>query len=230
MDAKYALDSLLAVVNPQSDDVIITLGDYINKEPNSRGVIERLIKLSQRHKLIALRGNHELLLIQSYFHSLEYSLENKLIGMETLLSYAEENLKLSLANIPESHWFFLCHTCLDSWENETHIFVHANLNPKLPLKKQPEAQLFWEKFINPRPHYSGKTMICGHTSQKNGKPINLRHAICIDTWACGRGWLTCLDVYGGKVWQANQQEQIQIAHIEEFQLPYTEILHQYINT
>lgn len=218
-----ALDSLLGVVEPQPQDLIITLGDYLNKGPDSRGVIERLMKIAQKHQLIALRGNHELLLIQSRAHSLKYSLENQLIGPETLLSYAPEKPQLDLANIPESHWSFLSQTCLDSWENETHIFVHANLAPELPLNQQPEEQLFWQKFINPRPHYSGKTMICGHTSQKSGKPVNLGHAICLDTWACGDGWLTCLDVSGGKVWQANQQGQVQIAHIEEFRP--SEILH-----
>ena len=59
-------------------------------------------------------------------------------------------------------------------------------------------------------------MICGHTSQKNGQPINLGHAICIDTWACGGGWLTCLDVYGGQVWQTNQQGRVQMSRIEQF--------------
>ncbi len=211
-----ALDSLLTAVQLKTNDVLITLGDYINKGPDSRGVIEKLIKLSQSHKLIALKGNHELLLIQNRFCSLEYSLENQLLSQETLLSYADENQQLNLVNIPASHWHFLADTCLNSWENETHIFVHANLAPQLPLNQQPEHQLFWEKFINPRPHYSGKTMICGHTSQKSGKPVNLGHAICIDTWACGEGWLTCLDVYGGQIWQANQQGQIKIAHIEEF--------------
>ena len=211
-----ALDSLWETVKPQADDLIITLGDYINKGPDSRGVIDRLIEISKTHKLIPLKGNHDLLFIESRFHSLEYCLENQLIDQQTLLSYGHQGQKLDLANIPESHWSFISDSCLDSWENKTHIFVHANLDPQLPLNEQPEDQLFWEKFVNPEAHYSQKTMICGHTSQKNGKPVNLGHAICIDTWACGQGWLTCLDVYGGQVWQANQKGQIQIAHIDDF--------------
>ena len=211
-----ALDTILTAVELQPEDFIITLGDYINKGPDSRGVIERLIHISQTHNLIALKGNHELLLIQSRCHSLEYSLENQLIGQETLLSYAHQGQKLSLANIPENHWYFISYTCLNSWENTTHIFVHANLDPQLPLNQQPEHKLFWEKFVNPRPHCSQKTMICAHTSQKSGNPVNLGHAICLDTWACGDGWLTCLDVYGGQVWQANQQGQVQLANIEDF--------------
>jgi len=45
-------------------------------------------------------------------------------------------------------------------------------------------------------------MVCGHTLQLSGMPINIGHAICIDTWAYGGGWLTCLDVTTGRFWQA----------------------------
>ena len=59
-------------------------------------------------------------------------------------------------------------------------------------------------------------MICGHTSQKSGKPINLGHAICIDTWAYGKGWLSCLDVETGKLWQTNQRGNFRISHIQDY--------------
>ena len=211
-----AFDHLLAAVQPQSEDVIITLGDYLNKGPDSKGVIENLIQLSQTHQLIPLKGNHELQLLQARSHDFDYSVELKYLGIETLISYSLPDRKPTLGNVPDRHWEFLEHTCLNSWETEHHIFVHANLDPQLPLNQQPEDRLFWEKFRQPLPHYSGKTMICGHTSQKSGQPINLGHAVCIDTWACGQGWLTCLDVYGGQVWQTNQQGQVKISRIEQF--------------
>lgn len=211
-----AFDLLLAVVRPQPEDVIITLGDYLNKGPDSKGVIERLIKLTQDHHLIPLKGNHELQLLQARHHHFDGSVELDLLGIETLISYSLPERELTLANIPHSHWEFIEHNCLNSWETKDHIFVHANLDPQLPLNEQPEERLFWEKFAQPEPHYSGKVMICGHTSQKDGKPINLGHAICIDTWACGQGWLTCLDVYGGGIWQTNQQGQVRLGRIEEF--------------
>jgi hypothetical protein len=43
-----------------------------------------------------------------------------------------------------------------------------------------------------------------HTPQKSGHPLNLGHAICIDTWVYGDGWLTCLDTASGRYWQANE--------------------------
>jgi serine/threonine protein phosphatase 1 len=58
-------------------------------------------------------------------------------------------------------------------------------------------------------------MICGHTSQKSGRPLNLGHAVCIDTWVYGRGWLTCLDVQTGKLWQANQAGETRTAWLDD---------------
>ncbi len=56
----------------------------------------------------------------------------------------------------------------------------------------------------------------GRTAQKSGRPVNRGHAICIDTCVYGRGWLTCLDVKSGRVWQANQDGKSQTCWIEDF--------------
>ncbi|MEL7086916.1 MAG: serine/threonine protein phosphatase, partial [Planctomycetota bacterium] len=61
----------------------------------------------------------------------------------------------------------------------------------------------------PPPHVSGKLMVCGHTSQKDGRIDDLGHAVCIDTHACGGQWLTALDVDTGKLWQANENGRTQ---------------------
>ncbi len=136
-----AFDQLLAVVQPQPEDIVITLGDYLNKGPDSKGVIERLLQLAQTHQLIPLKGNHELQLLQARNHHFDHSVELQLFGIETLISYSLPGGELTLANVPESHWEFLEHTCLNSWESEHHIFVHANLDPKLPLNRQPDEHL-----------------------------------------------------------------------------------------
>jgi hypothetical protein len=69
-----------------------------------------------------------------------------------------------------------------------------------------ETDRFWrERFADPPPHQSGKIMVCGHTSQQSGLPRNIGHAVCIDTFVYGDGWLTCLDVANGQYWQANQK-------------------------
>ena len=59
-------------------------------------------------------------------------------------------------------------------------------------------------------------MVCGHTSQKSGRPKNRGHAICIDTYAHGGGWLTCLDTTSGRVWQANEKREVQTSWIDDY--------------
>jgi serine/threonine protein phosphatase 1 len=76
--------------------------------------------------------------------------------------------------------------------------------------------LFWESFTDRGPHDSGKIMICGHTQQRSGVPLNLGHAVCLDTWAYGNGWLTCLDATTGRIWQANQKGERRTAELDDF--------------
>jgi serine/threonine protein phosphatase 1 len=65
--------------------------------------------------------------------------------------------------------------------------------------------LLWRRIHDAQwPHESGKTMICGHTAQRSGLPLVMPHAVCIDTWAFGEGWLTGYDVHANVFVQANQ--------------------------
>ena len=57
-------------------------------------------------------------------------------------------------------------------------------------------------------------MVCGHTKQRSGRPRNWGHAVCIDTWVYGDGWLTCLDVRTGRYWQANQAGQTRTDYLD----------------
>ena len=118
---------------------------------------------------------------------------------------------------PTAHWDFLENDCVDWHETDTHIFVHANIYPQVSLAEQPGFMLRWEGIDrqNSAPHYSGKILICGHTQQRSGLPLNLGHAVCIDTWAYGDGWLTCLDVMSGRLWQANQAGRVRTLWLHE---------------
>jgi serine/threonine protein phosphatase 1 len=135
-------------------------------------------------------------------------------GDATLRSYSPVGGSGRLADVPESHWQFLDEQTRASFKTEKHFFVHANAYPESPLNEQADYMLYWESFDNPPPHESGKVMVCGHTSQKSGVPLSIGHAVCIDTWACGGGWLTCLDVGSGRYWQANQQGETRSAWLE----------------
>lgn len=196
------LDRLLAAVQPTAEDLLIFLGDYVDRGPDSRGVIERLMKLNETHRCVFLRGNHELMMMRSRTDKSENRMWLQVGGAQTLGSYGKSPGRSgTLAEVPESHWNFMEKVCVDYFETDTHIFVHAGLDPARALYEQDEDQLFWDFLDNPIAHFSGKTMICGHSSQKSGAILNYGTAICIDTFAYGGGNLTCLDVMNGEYWQ-----------------------------
>jgi serine/threonine protein phosphatase 1 len=199
-----ALRKLCEFVQLRSDDVIITLGDYPDRGPDSKGVIDVLLDLNQRYKLVPLRGNHDIMMLDARDGGVAYQSWMNVGGDSTLASYARNDEEGSLADVPKSHWEFLEKRLLPYYETKSHFFVHGSVYPDLPLDDQPDYMLYWERFNDPQRHESGKIMICGHTSQKSGKPLITEHAICIDTRAYGSGWLSCLDVETGRVWQANQ--------------------------
>jgi serine/threonine protein phosphatase 1 len=208
-----AFDRLIEAVHLKKDDQLITLGDYIDRGPDSRGMIDRLITLHERAQLIPLRGNHDFMMLEARNGFLQKDEWVRCGGDTTLQSYESADDDWS-SHVPEAHWRFLEEACRDWFETDTHFFVHANVDPDLALEDQPLYMLHWEKLIESRPHVSGKIMICGHTPQKDGKPLNLGHAICVDTWVYGAGWLTCLDVTSGRYWQANQQRDLRTGVLE----------------
>jgi serine/threonine protein phosphatase 1 len=200
-----ALSTLAAFVPFQPDDVVITLGDYVNRGPDSCAVLDWLIAYRRKGNLVPLRGNHEIMMLQARESEEAFRQWRDYGGDATLASYSPFGDAGRLIDVPDSHWEFLESDTLRFFETDTHFFVHANALSDYSLVDQPDFIMFWESFGDPSPHESGKTMVCGHTSQKSGKPKDIGHAICIDTWACGQGWLTCLDVESGKYWQANQR-------------------------
>lgn len=198
-----ALRTLAELVPFRDDDVLITLGDYIDRGPDSYESVEWLVRYAKRRKLIALRGNHEAMLLEARQPGRIRDEWLKQGGEETLLSYSPFGDEGRFEDVPYDHWDFFLAT-RNWYETPRHIFVHANLDPKLPLNEQSERVLHWQRFDTAKPHFSGKIMICGHSPQREGEPVNLGFAVCIDTWAFGEGWLTCLEPASGRYWQANE--------------------------
>lgn len=204
------LEHLWEVIAPQPDDRIIFVGDYIDRGPESKGVVDFLIGLQQEGLNVTfLSGNHE----EKFFLS-KIDLTDRAHwldlwgGIETLESYGPGGFE----DVPERHWEFL-RKCRPYLETDTHIFVHANLEHDVPLDQQHPFTLIHKKFRKPKPHMSGKTMICGHTAQKSHVPANLGHAICIDTDPGRGGWLTCLHVEHGAYWQVNVEGDLRAGKI-----------------
>ena len=200
-----AFKTLLSYVELRDDDTVIMLGDYVDRGPDSRAVVDTVIELGNVYDVIPLRGNHEIMMLdsrekKSWFHAwMTYG------GDATLNSYAASPGETgSFADIPDSHIDFFENKLRPYYECEAHFFVHANVDAKIALTEQPDAALYWKKYRNPERHCSGKFMVCGHTAQRSGLPSGNEHSICIDTWAYGEGWLSCFDVESGTIWQANE--------------------------
>lgn len=195
----HALDALIEAIHPTEDDVIVTLGDYVDRGPDVPGVLDQLIALRRRCKLMPLLGNHDQVMMAAVFGHIEPKIWLEMDGQKTVEAYG------SIRDIPSEHTDFLssCELCL---ETHSHIFMHAGYDPELPLEKQSIESLLWKSLRDgiPKCHMSGKRAIVGHTSQKNGQILDAGHIVCIDTFCCGGKWLTALDVHSGRVWQTSQ--------------------------
>ena len=199
-----ALKTLADYVRFTPDDLIVTLGDYIDRGPDSKGVIDFLIELRKSHQVITLKGNHEVMM-ENARHSdqeLYFWLFNG--GEEAMASFGSNRPALIATEIPSKYWTFI-KSCERYYETDHHILVHGGLEPDTDLKDQDDNHLYWQRVFETKPHKSGKTIVCGHTPQVEGYPLVLEHALCIDTFACRGGWLTCMDIDSGEYWQANEE-------------------------
>jgi serine/threonine protein phosphatase 1 len=199
-----ALESLLAMIELQSNDLLVTLGDYVDRGPDSRQVLDRLIELFDAGRLIPLRGNHELMMLRARDSVAEERFWRNYGGDDALASYGTDIRQGRLQDVPDRHWRFIATDCRDWHETDEVIFAHAGVHPQLPLDQQVEDDLYWRPLTDRGPHLSGKTVICGHSMQHTGIPASLGHTICIDTAACAGGWLTALDVRNKNYWQASE--------------------------
>ncbi|MEM1208610.1 MAG: metallophosphoesterase family protein [Planctomycetota bacterium] len=202
-----SLDALLAAVQPDQRDTVITLGDYVDRGPDSREVINCLIKLSQATSLVSLRGNHEAMMLAAH-RGIDFARRWMLSGGDdTLDSY--DGLKGAVAqleDLPEDHWRFLNDLRL-YWETDDAIFVHGCVDPALPMVQQEVDTLLWSSFSGlTSKHCSGKRVICGHEVQRSGVPANNDYGTCIDTGAWRKGWLTCVQIDTMTFWQANENQ------------------------
>lgn len=209
-----ALQTLIDFVQPSREDTLVMLGDYVDRGPDSCRVVQWLIDQSSQRNLVCLKGNHELMMLRARDDLEQRRMWGMVGGVETCDSYSREMPGVDLDAVPQSHWDFL-ESCHHFYETESNIFVHGAMYGDMPMDEQPEYILFWETFHFTTPREDGKVIICGHASQKDGLPKHAGHVICIDTWACGKGWLTCLDVATGRYYQANQAQQTRSGWLEQ---------------
>jgi Calcineurin-like phosphoesterase len=222
----FALDAILDAVEPGPDDLIVCLGDVIDFGRESCDVVARLMDLEWQTELVVIQGNHEEMLLGALGNERLRNTWFNLGGAATISSYRCGG---TLRDIPAEHIEFL-RRCRDFFETDTHLFVHANYDPDLPLRETPARTLRWTLLDDPhlRPHQSGKTVIAGHTEQRDGEVLDLGRVKCIDTYCHGYAWLTALDVHSGQVWQASRWGVLREAETVDGLQRARAVLHQHV--
>ena len=209
------LRALIDTVAPQKNDLLIFLGDYVDKGPDVKGVIDYLIDLRETSNAVFLRGNHDQMMIDAYREPAKSAIWSCLAGEQPLASYGNDSSIELLKKVPEDHWAFLETGCRDYYETPEFIFVHGGIQPHVsPADEDPE-RLQWMTLSLAEPHASGRTVICGHSRQPSGKITDLGHTICVDTGITHGGWLSCLALDTFQYWQANAEGHVRSGRIRE---------------
>lgn len=193
------LEALLRAIAPGPGDTVVFLGDYVDRGPSARGVIDLLIELddSAGCESVFLRGNHEDMFL-AYLGEEGGSHGDAFLfngGRATLASYGfRPPLRGAGAErmLPERHLEFLRASRLRVLK-EPFLFVHAGISPLLPLDEQRKEDLLWirEEFIRNR-HRLPYTVVFGHTPQREVF-WQLPFKIGLDTGCVYGNKLSCLD-------------------------------------
>ncbi len=194
-DIHGCLSSLTSLLHKVIDrvDTLIFLGDYVDRGPQSRQVVETLLqlKLNPTLQVIFLKGNHELM-FYNYLAGIDRSMFLRVGGLQTLESYgiSPEDEDDLFDRLPADHRAFFDSLVLYH-EDQEHIYVHAGLQPGKHLSRQTAAWCLWvrDRFIRSSANF-GKQVIFGHTVFPN--PLVEANKIGIDTGAVYGGKLTAL--------------------------------------
>jgi len=180
----------------------VTLGDYIDRGPQSRGVIERLSVNPFPTLYVALKGNHETLLEAFLADPSVGAHWRRLGGLETIASFGVPVQQLMLGRnyedaaaqlrkaLTQQHRDFLA-SLKTSVVVGRYFLCHAGVRPGVPLDRQREDDLLWirDEFLNSTEDF-GKIVVHGHTPV--AEPEVLPNRINIDTGAFMTGRLTCV--------------------------------------
>ena len=203
--------------NVEGKKLLIYLGDYIDRGPDIKETIQTLIDFQpENFKQVFLLGNHEQMLLEfisgsknspyiwlgngglETFKSYGIDLSKYIDDTKMELYHDKKIRKQLLESIPPSHKDFFNQLQL-SYEWDNYFFVHAGINPDLPLDKQEKETMLWTReksFFNPKMTCS-KIIVHGHTPVEKIEKYPFR--INLDTGSFYSGKLSCLKIENGKL-------------------------------
>ena len=219
------LTDLIGKVQPGPDDQLVFLGDYIDRGPDSKGVLDCLISLQEQHpQTVFLRGNHEQMMLDALYEADQGRLPanwDPLPGFQSSSPWPYQSTWLGNGGvdvfasfgvtvrkkvsesglpwdaIPQKYIDFLVATTM--WYRQAgFFFVHAGINEIVPLKKQ-RVDMLWERYASP-----GRRQIhvVGHHPTLDGRPFFEEGRYNLDTGAGYGRALTACDVLTKQIWQS----------------------------
>jgi serine/threonine protein phosphatase 1 len=168
----------------------VFLGDYIDRGPDSRGVVDFLIRRQQAAPpgaMVCLRGNHEQLALDAHADARAMPDWLRNSAADTIRSYGRPDGLISPAHLMWLAALPLCH------DDGLRFFVHAGVDLNVPLDRQGYDVMLWmrEPFLSRSDEVDcGRFIVHGHTPQKSGRPDLRRHRLNLDTAAVLGGPLT----------------------------------------
>jgi serine/threonine protein phosphatase 1 len=196
LDALHELIAADSAALPPMRTVLVYLGDYVDRGPDSAGVVERLMRPPpvRGAEVVTLLGNHEQMMLEALAPRPAQGAAGLWLGnggTATLESYGADpdNPEGWEAAVDADHLDFLA-GCALSWSAGDYLFVHAGVRPDLPLHRQDAMDLLWmrEPFLSWQGELEA-VVVHGHTPA--GQPEVLPHRIGLDTGAVFGGPLTC---------------------------------------
>jgi serine/threonine protein phosphatase 1 len=204
------VEALLEALRLRAADKVVFLGDYVDRGPSPRRVIDRLIELrdSRACRTVFLRGNHEDMFLdflgEEGRHGEAFLFNG---GRVTLASYGvPPSLPRNQVRdqLPASHLEFLRGLELIH-DDAPFLFVHAGVSPIRRLEDQLDEDLLWirEEFIRNR-HPFPRTIVFGHTPQREVF-WHLPFKIGLDTGCVYGNRLSCLELTEGTLVQVRRE-------------------------
>jgi serine/threonine protein phosphatase 1 len=205
------LEHLVKKEKFSASDLLIFLGDYIDRGDNSKAVMEALFKFKKSFpQTVFLAGNHEVMMFACLAAPMNLDLLDNWIkngGMQTLNSFgvkADTAPELMIRKLDDAMTkdFKEFLNFLERYVVfEDYCFVHAGVNPLRDLKTQLDQDIYWirQEFIN-NIHYLKKTIVFGHTPFEDIF-LHLPYKIGLDTGCVFGNMLSCLELKQGRVLQ-----------------------------
>jgi serine/threonine protein phosphatase 1 len=208
----YTLLALIEKMSPSLADRIIFMGDYVDRGPNSKKVLDYLIKLKQeKWNVFILKGNHE----EMFLHSV--------LGKNELLAwifnggkYTLDSFGVSAANKIDKQYFEFIENMHNYVQIENTYFVHAGFNEEIPFTFTDTKSMLWSRTDQYySPFLRDKLIVHGHTPQKleqlQKQKDNSQGTINMDTGCVygpgkGYGYLCALELNSRELFYVENKE------------------------